>query len=221
MSTVTLLIEYRTLSNLFNISSGPVGVGKSHILYQLVADLRMDRQKYRVTYINDCSEWRYDAYDYFLLELVMTFYDDEIDGKGIIQWCSEVIREVNRGGKQEMLYMMEALIKFTKEQRFQWVIVCDQHNALYNPTVVKEFPFNLITYLARERQKHIRIIVSASANNEGCPTEMQSWHSHDIDLHHFDDTEFKEWWQQFELIADSNDMKLALFGLVIFLYWSF
>ena len=71
-------------------------------------------------------------------------------------------------------------------------LLCDQHNALYNPSVVKEFPFHIIDYLSKNRGTNIKVVNSASANNEGYPTEMKGWHTHDISIHHFDETEEKK-----------------------------
>ena len=192
-------------------------MGKSHILYHLAAELLASRQRYRVTYINDCAGWKEDRYGYILKELVMSFYDDQVEGKGIIQWCKDV---VGSDKEEKMMMMVDTLIDYTQQQGLQWVVVCDQHNSLHSPTILYDkFPFNIITYLSRNRQNHIRVIISASANNEGYPTEMQGWHTHDIGLHHFDDTEFREWCQQFRLKSDSDDMNLAFFWTGIFLYY--
>src|SRR6185369_13443004 len=37
---------------------GPVGIGKSHLLYLLQCYLRYQKNKYCVVYINDCSSWK-------------------------------------------------------------------------------------------------------------------------------------------------------------------
>ena len=46
---------------------GPVGVGKSYMLYRLAAEYRL-KSDYRVTYINDCKNWKLDKYEYLLNE---------------------------------------------------------------------------------------------------------------------------------------------------------
>ena len=144
---------------------GPVGVGKSYLLYLLAAEYRLNRQRYRVTYINDCAGWRGDKLGYILREFVTTFYDDSIQGKSIVEWC----QAVTGSDKEEkmLMMMMEALIKFIASEKLEWLIICDQHNALFNPSVLKEFPFNLISYLSRKRGSNIKVVISASANNEG------------------------------------------------------
>ena len=65
---------------------GPIGIGKSHMLYLLAAEYRKNPKEYRATYINNCASWkRLDAVEYLLSELVTTFHDDVIDGKSIIE----------------------------------------------------------------------------------------------------------------------------------------
>ncbi|KAJ3319347.1 hypothetical protein HDV06_006374 [Boothiomyces sp. JEL0866] len=175
---------------------GPVGVGKSYLLYLLAAEYRLNRQSYRVTYINDCSMWRRRAYKYLLEELVTTFYEDTIEEKSVVEWCHAVIGS----DKEDMMMMVEALINYTKQNDIQWIVICDQHNAFYARSVVAEqFPFNLIDTLADNRGTNIKIVISASANNEGYPTEMKGWNTHDISSHRFDNDEFKVWCNHYQL----------------------
>ena len=103
-----------------------------------------------------------------------------------------------------MMMMIEALVNYTRQECLVWVIIFDQHNALFNPSVVKHFPFNLIDTLADGRGSNIKIVVSASANNEGYPTEMKGWNTHDILSHRFDQEEFKVWCDHFLLEDDTN-----------------
>ena len=53
--------------------TGPIGVGKSFLLYSLAVNYRKNRSEYRVSYINDCSVWTRNELKYFLNELVTTF----------------------------------------------------------------------------------------------------------------------------------------------------
>ncbi|KAI8892070.1 hypothetical protein BC833DRAFT_653965 [Globomyces pollinis-pini] len=46
---------------------------------------------------------------------------------------------------------------------------------------------------------NIKVIISASATNEGCPTEWRGWQVHDISSHRFDDDEFKVWCDHYHL----------------------
>ncbi|KAI3659379.1 hypothetical protein MP638_001301 [Amoeboaphelidium occidentale] len=169
---------------------GPVGVGKSHLLYILAAEFRLNRSQYRVTYINDCADWRRDPWSYLFNELVMTFYDDSILGKSIVEMCEEFANSYKR---EDLMLMMHALIDHVKSNHLQWLVICDQHNALFNPSVIKNCPFDVIDFLASHRGSNIKVIISASANNEGYPTEMQGWRTHDISSHRFDQEEFKAW----------------------------
>lgn len=175
---------------------GPVGVGKSYLLYLLAAEYRLNRQSYRVTYINDCAEWRDDKFGLILREFVTTFHDDIINSKSIVEWCDAVIGSEK---EERMMMMMIALVNYVRENTLQWIVICDQHNALFNPPVVKEFPFNLISFLSMKRCSNIKVIISASANNEGYPTEMKGWQTHDISSHRFDEDEFKVWCDHYRL----------------------
>ena len=83
---------------------GPVGVGKSYLLYLLAAEYRLNRSSCRVTYINDCAMWRRRPCPYLLEELATTFYDDIIEEKSIVEWCQDVI------GSDKMI---DSLINYT------------------------------------------------------------------------------------------------------------
>ena len=140
--------------------------------------------------------WRRRPYPYLLEELVTSFYDDTIEAKSIVEWCQAVTGSEK---EEKMMMMMESLINYTNENNLVWIIICDQHNALFNPSVVENFPFNLIDTLAYNRGSNIKIVISASANNEGYPTEMKGWNTHDISSHRFDEDEFKVWCNHYEL----------------------
>lgn len=178
--------------------TGPVGVGKSYLLYLLAAEYRLNRKSYRVTYINDCAGWRRRPYHYIIEELVTTFYDDKIKGRSVVEWCQEVIGSE----KEEKLFMnmINDLICYIDDQNLQWIVICDQHNSFYARSVVVEhFPFNIIFTLADCRRSNINVIISASANNEGYPTEMKGWQTHDISSHRFEKDEFKCWCDHYHL----------------------
>ncbi|KAJ3340403.1 hypothetical protein HDU83_007091 [Entophlyctis luteolus] len=160
---------------------GPTGVGKSYLLYVLAAELRFLRKTHRVTYINDCQAWRVDKFGFILREL----------------WCDAV---AGSDEEEMMMRMMLELIRHVKKKGLEWVIICDQHNALYaHPVVVQQFPFSIINYLSNNCDWNIKIIISASANNEGHPTEMRGWLTRDIVPHKFDDNEFAIWCNHFKL----------------------
>ncbi|KAI3658488.1 hypothetical protein MP638_001914 [Amoeboaphelidium occidentale] len=183
---------------------GPVGVGKSHSLYLLATELRMKRNEgFRVTYINDCGSWRVDIYGYILRELVTTFYDDTIQGKSIVEWCNAV-----RGSEREEMLeqLIDILVNYVTLAKLEWIIICDQHNALYARSVlVDKFPFNIISKLSNYSTAGVKVVISASANNEGYPTEMKGWYTYDISSHNFDDDEFKAWCDYYWL---HNDVKI-------------
>lgn len=121
----------------------------------------------------------------------MTFYDDTINGKSIVECCQEVAGSDKE--EKTLLLLIDYLITYIQSRNFQWIFICDQHNALFNPSVIKNFPFNIINILARNRATNIKVIISTSANNEGYPTEMKGWHTHDVSTHYFDQGEFALW----------------------------
>ncbi|OAJ44131.1 hypothetical protein BDEG_27396 [Batrachochytrium dendrobatidis JEL423] len=195
---------------------GQLEVGKSYLLYLLAAEYRVNRENYRVTYINDCAAWRAYKFGYILRELVTTFYDDTIEEKSIVEWC-QAVTESNK--EEEMMMMMESLVNYIRLKKLQWIVICDQHNALFNPPVVKDFPFNLINYLSNHQNSNIKIIVSASANNEGYPTEMKDWHTHDLSSHRFDQEEFKVWCDHY-LLEDNTKVDHESEEAMDALFWT-
>ena len=196
---------------------GPVGVGKSYLLYSLAAEYRLNRESYRVTYINDCAGWKNDKYGYILGELVTTFYDDTMEGKSIVEWCEAVIGSDRE--EKMMMMMMETLVNYVKNSNLEWLVICDQHNAFYaRSVVVEQFPFNLISYLSKKRGSNIKVIISASANNEGYPTEMKGWQTHDISSHRFDEDEFKVWCDHY--LLENNQINPESEEALDALYWT-
>ena len=168
------------------------------MLYLLAAEYRLNRTLYRVTYINDCVGWKRRPYPYLLEELVTTFYDDTIGSKSIVELC-QAVTESDKEEKM-MTLMIGSLINHVKQNNLFWLVICDQHNAFYaRSVVVDQFPFNLIDTLADNRAQNIKVVISASANNEGYPTEMKGWQTHDISSHRFDEDEFKSWCDHYHL----------------------
>lgn len=195
-----------------------MGVGKSHLLYLLAAEYRLNRKLFRVTYINDCSQWKKNPYDYLMQELVTTFYNDTIGDKSISEYCEAVVGSDKE--EKMMMIMMTSLINYVRTSKLQWLVVCDQHNALFNPPKkVNDFPFNIIYFLADNRSSNIKIVISASANNEGYPTEMNGWYTHDISSHRFDDDEFATWCTQYPL-EDCKKVNPLDGDAIDALYWT-
>jgi hypothetical protein len=118
-----------------------------------------------------------------------------------------------------MMMLMESLINYINVKNLQWIVICDQHNALFSPSVVKEFPFSLITYLSKHRGSNMKIVISASANNEGYPTEMKGWYTHDISSHRFDQEEFKVWCDHY-VLEDSTKVNHESEEAMDALFWT-
>ena len=196
---------------------GPVGVGKSYLLYLLASEYRLNRQSHRVTYINDCAMWRRRPYPYLLKELVTTFYDDIIESKSIVEWREAVIGSDKEDKLLQLL--MDSLVNYVATKNLLWLVICDQHNAFYaRSVVVEQFPFNIIDTLADNRGSYIKVIISASANNEGYPTEMKGWQTHDISSHRFDEDEFKVWCDHY--LLENNQVDPESEEALDALYWT-
>ena len=160
--------------------------------------------------------WRRRPYSYLLKELVTTFYDDIIESKSIVEWCEAVIGSDKE--EKMMMMMMETLVNYTKKNYVQWLVIFDQHNGLFNPSVVKDSPFSLINDFSDSRGSNIKVIISASANNEGYPTEMKGWQTHDISSHRFDEDEFKVWCEHY--LLENNQVNPESEEALDALYWT-
>jgi len=159
--------------------TGFQGAGKSFALYAMVCYFRLKRDQYRVTYIPDCAHWALSRWKYLLRALVATFHDDMIPfGEGnysISDLCAFLERDalvdlkdadtVYRGG---VVQLMEALGKYTRAKKLQWILVIDQENKLYSgpSPVFGDYPFTL-SFSAFHTPPYWFVVVSASANNEG------------------------------------------------------
>ncbi|ORY41632.1 hypothetical protein BCR33DRAFT_718786, partial [Rhizoclosmatium globosum] len=149
----------------------------------------------------------------------MTFFDDEIGGKTIVELCRTVDRA--KDVQKKMMKLMSKLITYVQDKDLQWIVICDQHNALFasNQALDKVFPFDVINYLSDRRGANIKVIISASANNEGYPTEMKGWFTHDIIAHKFDNDEFVPWCKHFKLTS-GEEINPTSDKAIDALYWT-
>ena len=159
-----------------------------------------------------------DPLGYLLYELIMTFYDDEIGNKSIVKLCKAVERSERE--EKMMRTLIKRLLKFIRGKNLRWIVICDQQNAFYaRSVVVDQFPFNIIQYLSAKRKTNIKVVISASANNEGYPIEMKGWDTHDISSHRFVNSEFKEWCEHYWL-KDNMKVNHESEEAVDALYWT-
>ncbi|CAG8518080.1 25064_t:CDS:2 [Gigaspora margarita] len=199
---------------------GPSGLGKSYSIYYLVAQLRL-HNNLRVTYINSCEEWwgshENVPYEFLLNELICTFSNDELSPLTVADWIEFVIDGLTErlSNKFDKLtedsewveeFMMRsgnsieerfktfiiALRTYVRENRYLWIWVFDQHNALHKYDVLAKYPFSLVEVLPTFLDKRGLIIVSASANNEVFPKAFESWEKFSMYSGYTDD-EFLEW----------------------------
>ena len=80
-------------------------------------------------------------------------------------------------------------------------------------------PFNIIQFLSSNRRTNIKVIISASANNEGYPTKLDGWYTHDIKSRNFINSEFKQWCDHF-LLQDNTKVDHESEEAVDALYWT-
>ncbi|CAG8714194.1 16287_t:CDS:2, partial [Cetraspora pellucida] len=198
---------------------GPSGLGKSYSIYYLATQLRLFDNDYRVTYINSCDEWylshRNEPYEYLLKELIRTFSDDELSPFTLTDWIefvmkgitkrlnkkldelknntdfAETIMAFNKNFEDRFAMFLKGLRNYIKNKYF-WIWIFDQYNALYKNKALNDRPFSLVKELTTFLNKAGLIIVSASANNEEYPNEFDSWQIFTI-YDGYDDDEFEEW----------------------------
>ncbi|KAJ3312045.1 hypothetical protein HDV04_003432 [Boothiomyces sp. JEL0838] len=203
--------------NIGTLFRGPTGVGKSYLLYLLAAEHRLYRQTYRVTYVNDCAAWKKEVYGYILRELVVTFYDDIIEQRSIVEWCeSNYVNEKER----DMWNLIDMLTNFVLEKDLTWILIFDQYNAFYDqPVTVDDFPFTIVCYLAAIRYKNIKVIASESVENDRYPLKMRGWKPHDISSYNFDCHEYSFWCEQY-LLSDQVQVDPKSEEALDALFWS-
>ncbi|CAB4390510.1 unnamed protein product [Rhizophagus irregularis] len=196
---------------------GSSGLGKSHSLYYLVSELRI-QPDYRVTYINSCEEWwishQIEPYQYLINELLCTFNKDLLSPLTITDWAELVIyglttnireklntadkdqhsikfnrfNDINTRKDRFKLFINE-LADFVKHD-FYWVWIFDQCDALHKHEVLNEYPFTLVNSLNRILENAGLIIVSETSSNEIC--QFKSWNKLQL-FDGYDDEEFNQW----------------------------
>ena len=189
-------------------------------MYRLVYNFKSLPKHYRVTYINDCSHWRIVGDYYFLRELVCTFYDDVIDGKPFTDYAKEIDLYGDEQKREAIIgSLIERICPYLINNQLTWIVVFDQHNGLFDPSVVKNYPFSIINDLSGLTNRNVKVIVSASNNNAGCSEPLEDWKPHDITENRFNNAEFAEWCSLTPLpngqyVEPTSDIALDAF------YWS-
>lgn len=114
--------------------------------------------------------------------------------KTILEWCQEVKRSNKKNQEETMRNLVSALICFIhRDKNLEWIVIVDQRHKLLNPSVVQDFPFILIDFLVSYRHINIKIVISASADEEEYPAKRKGWRAHNISSFRFDETEFETW----------------------------
>jgi hypothetical protein len=200
---------------------GPVGVGKSYLLYLLAAEYRLNRQSYRVTYINNCGNWRNAQcpYLHLLKELVVSFYDDVINGRSMKNYCETLDCAEKKKYKAILNNLLDSIVDYVYQSNLTWIVIFDQHNGLFNPLVIDDSPFNLIHLLSNERSSNIKVVIAASANNEGYPYKKEGWFIHNISSHRFNQEEFKVWCDHY-LLEDHTRINYESEEAVNAFFWT-
>jgi hypothetical protein len=186
---------------------GPAGIGKSHLLYILAYELLCNRAAYRVTYVNDCHDWSI-VNSHIFVELAMTFFDNEMIISEIelaMRLCSYTA--VNRRSLPEQVPILLGHIKsYLTDNNLKWIIVLDQINAFYGSSSSQnEDPLSFIRLLSAMGSPVM--VVSASANNEGYPTEFPGWTRVQVVDRGFSDQEFELWCQYIGVNSTDTTLK--------------
>ena len=166
---------------------GSIGIGKSAAIYTCCYALQSRQEdKIFVTYIPCCQNWMVngrESYKYFLTELVQTFYslddikppDDNPDIKSVVGWATYVQDVIKKYPTDLSLFyyilidMVSAIEDAIISKELYWVVVFDNHNALYQNTAYKDKPFIIINDLSsffHHNPKHGMLVLSSSNNNE-------------------------------------------------------
>ena len=191
--------------------TGPIGVGKSFLLYLFAAEYRMSRAAY-ITYINDCSLWRNDPIQYLVKELVVSFGWVESSELDIPKMAEDVralfVRGKNTNGA--LRDMIQKIYSYVCKTGLRWFVVIDQLNALYSVVpVAHEFPFNIIDVLNIKAQ--VTVVLSASENNEGYPLKLKKYGTYAMSCNRYVEDEYSQWCRQNGYDPENHIMDEAYF----------
>jgi len=179
---------------------GPAGVGKSHLLFEAVKNMR-ENNKIRVIYIPDCSGWALTMPSLFntcmfLLDAISFAF--AVDGLQI-QHINE-----KEDHYQIVIDVLNMVALYCQEKELQLYAIFDQHNALVK--LLDIFPFNVphrILLSLENWKKNCAVIISASANNGyHLETFKSQWKILTINQG-FSDLEV-EYWINFKKLSDIN-----------------
>ena len=176
--------------------TGPIGVGKSFLLYLFASQSRLCQDLY-ITYINDCFWWRSDPITYLVKELVFSFGCVPIDQLNVAQLGEGVLELFHRGQDStgSLMAMIDSIYAFVCRSEKRWCVCIDQLNALYSvQSVAHEFPFNLIEVL--NRKSKVTVVLSGSANNEAYPLGLKKYGTYVMKSIRYDDVEYGLWCEQ-------------------------
>ncbi|KAI8906668.1 hypothetical protein DFJ77DRAFT_477665 [Powellomyces hirtus] len=160
--------------------TGPWGIGKTYLIYGLVHCLRA-LPNYRVVYVSDCEEWTMlfssmQATSVLLDEIRAAFGREHDDNElGIAKWVEDirgVVPGAEEGRKDLFALFLNHLTEWCKARKIELVFVFDQANSIYERNHQYSFPWSLVETLASPHSQ-VKVIVVASANNEGFPKGLR------------------------------------------------
>jgi Cdc6-like AAA superfamily ATPase len=149
---------FRTLSGTGVIVTGPLGIGKSHSLINLVLKLQ-STGKYLVTFVPDCAQWK-TAKD--LLEMILASF-----GATLEDIHMQEVQQVTGGLLHAIVEIVSDELERTERQ---WVFVFDHINVLFMEHRATDdagdlpYPFYMIQHL--QCPQRIISVVAAAATNE-------------------------------------------------------
>ena len=192
--------------------TGPMGIGKSHLLYLVVSQLRQNKSRYRVIYFHNCKEFVLSRYRYMAHEFLMAFFND----KELLECLTQFLDCAYKPDEAERAFetALSSIIKYVGHNGLRLFVVFDQHNALSAvPHSTMTMPFCVVNRLAflASQNSDLTVVVSASANDETCPLLLDGWTIEHCEILKYDTKEFKVWCSQQGVEDDHETIKSAFF----------
>ncbi|KAL1919991.1 uncharacterized protein VTP21DRAFT_1137 [Calcarisporiella thermophila] len=171
---------------------GPQGVGKSHLLLQIAAYLRLTEPTYRVIYISNCEVWKtrksYGARLRFLLHDIMMAFPDDTEVHMLVDKLyrmTRMYRDYNLEEETELFLDDLNTICDSKKLIPIWII--DDLNKLKEE--YDEYPFVVYKTVLKE-YGHVVVLSSSSNNTSKLPDVISGFKSFHF-MNPFDDFEAK------------------------------
>ncbi len=199
---------------------GPRGVGKSYILYMLATNLVIRQRtapfQTRVTYINDCEAWILGDHEYFLTELVATFFHDDVELNILskVKAIQETFDQPTRNN--QILKLLSELKAFVFRKNLRWFVIFDQLNAFQDGKSLSstaELALRIVRLFEKTRSRQVTVLGSASANNERYSLDFEDWATFSIGVipNRYNERECQLWCDHHQLVQTADSTREILY----------